>query len=378
MNKRTILLERREDGAEAAALLVDGRLQDLLIRSGDDAGWGVGALALGRVDRVALKAEGGGGAAFLSFGEGQERGYFPKQLAHSDQMLAELRAYPGGSKAWPLSMRVALRSRRLALTPEAPGLNMSRRIKGQELRARIQAQMREALGDAEDVGCVARSICGAEPDALREEAAWLLQQWREVEQRADRPGLLRAAPGPTSIALRDWTAHGGRIQILASDRLRVLAGLSDIAPADPIHNLIEDGGEDLFERLDVWGRAEAALAPRQVLPDGGAITLEATEALVAVDVDSGLGAAHQADRQAAAELPRLLRLRGLGGLVAADFLARASDERRRIEQALDKALAADPVETETLGWTLGGLLELRRKRARRVLTRAALEGWLRN
>lgn len=377
MKGRAILLQRREDGAEAAALLEGGRLEDLLLSAPDDAGWGAEAIVAGRVDRLLKGAEGGRGAAFLDLGEAGERGYLPGAgaTAEGSALLAEIRAWPGGEKAWPLTEGAALRSRRLALTPAAPGLNISRSIKDDTARAEIRAALEGALGAA-GVGCVARSAAGAERDGLEAEAAWLLAQWTALTS-AEGVGLRRAAPGPIALALREWTARR-EAEILSACPDISAAIDSAIAPGDPIRARIGEGGADLFERLDVWGRAEALFASRQALASGGALTLEETAALVAADVDSGAGAPGAADAEAADALPRLLRLRGLGGLVAVDFLARAPGDRKRLEAMLGRAFARDPVETEILGWTQGGLLELRRKRARRRLTRADLAVWVAN
>ncbi|HVH03818.1 MAG TPA: ribonuclease E/G, partial [Amaricoccus sp.] len=83
--------------------------------------------------------------------------------------------------------------------------------------------------------------------------------------------------------------------------------------------------------------------------------------------DASPAAALKANLAAAAELPRQLRLRGLGGQVTVDFAPLARADRPRIERALAAALRDDAIDTTVLGWTPGGHLELQRKRARRPL-----------
>ena len=99
------------------------------------------------------------------------------------------------------------------------------------------------------------------------------------------------------------------------------------------------------------------------------MTVEPTRALVAVDINTGgdlsPAAALKVNLAAAAELPRQLRLRGLGGQVTIDFAPLARAERPRVERALARALADDGIETTVAGWTPLGHLELQRKRARR-------------
>ena len=102
------------------------------------------------------------------------------------------------------------------------------------------------------------------------------------------------------------------------------------------------------------------------------MAVEATRAMVTVDVNTagefGGGAALTANLAAAGELPRQLRLRGLGGQVIVDFAPLPKKDRKRIEAALKAAFGEDPVETTLAGWTPLGNFELQRKRERRPLS----------
>jgi Rne/Rng family ribonuclease len=126
-----------------------------------------------------------------------------------------------------------------------------------------------------------------------------------------------------------------------------------------------------FERHGVWEAVEALHSPVVALPGGGRLAIEPTRALVAVDVDTGAdlspAAALKANLAAARELPRQLRLRGLGGQVVVDFAPLPKAERGRIADALKAALARDGIETTLVGWTPLGHLELARRRSRRPL-----------
>jgi Rne/Rng family ribonuclease len=158
------------------------------------------------------------------------------------------------------------------------------------------------------------------------------------------PALLLDAPAAADRAFRDW--------------------------ADPAPDAVIEG-DDAFERLGVWDAIEALRRPTLALPGGGRMTVEATRAVVAVDVDTagdfGRNAAATANLAACAELPRQLRLRGLGGVVLIDFAPVKKGARQGIENALKRAFAADPVETTLGGWTPLGHFEIQRKRERRPL-----------
>ena len=96
--------------------------------------------------------------------------------------------------------------------------------------------------------------------------------------------------------------------------------------------------------------------------------VEATRALVAVDVNTGNdtspSAALKANLAASRALPRALRLRGLGGQIVVDFVSMSKAHRKQVEQSLRAAFKADPIETSLVGWTQMGLFELQRKRER--------------
>ena len=121
----------------------------------------------------------------------------------------------------------------------------------------------------------------------------------------------------------------------------------------------------------IWEEVEALRRP-EVAMGAGSLSIEPTRALVAVDVNTGAdlspAAALKANLAAARELPRQLRLRGLGGQVVIDFAPLAKSDRPRIEAALTASLRGDGIDTIIVGWTPLGHLELNRRRRRRPLS----------
>ena len=142
--------------------------------------------------------------------------------------------------------------------------------------------------------------------------------------------------------------------------------------ADPPPDEVVEGFADhgVLEAIDT------VLSPRVALPGGGHLMIEPTRALVAVDVNTGAdttpAAALKANIAAARELPRQLRLRGLGGQVVVDFAPMPKKDRLVLEQQLRTAFKGEAAETSLAGWTPLGLYELVRKRDRVAL--AALIG----
>ena len=178
---------------------------------------------------------------------------------------------------------------------------------------------------------------------------------------------MAAAPLPRDHALREWSDRIGRVVIgpgfdgLAAaeeDRRSPLAGRIERMP-------------DPFDQFGVWDEIERLRQPCAELPSGGWMAVEPTRAMVTVDINTGgefsAGAAVTANVEAARELPRQLRLRGLGGQVAIDFAPLKKVERRRVEETLKSAFRRDPVETTLAGWTPLGHFELQRKRERRPI-----------
>ena len=347
MRGRRILVERRADGGAAAALLIDGRLEDLLVDppAGDPTPRpeAIHRAVVGRpmkgVGGVIVDL-GGGATGFL-------RG--PKPPAAGSRLLVQVSSWAEARKAPPVTARLLLKGAFVILTPGAPGANVARSVAAGAERERLEALARRCLeGAAEGLGIILRTLAAtAEPEAVAAEAAALRGRWErlEGEAAAGAPGLLAEAPDAGAVAWRDWRVRADE-------------------PVEDAPGALAEAG--------VWEAAAALDDPRVALPGGGAMTVEATRALVAVDVDTGgdlsPAAGLKATLAAMRELPRQLRLRGLGGQVTVDPAPLGKADRRRVEDALRAALRADGIETTIAGWTPLGHLELLRKRARRPLT----------
>ena len=142
---------------------------------------------------------------------------------------------------------------------------------------------------------------------------------------------------------------------------------------DPdLQDCLSPGDGDPFDHFGVWDEIERLRQPHVDLPSGGTMHVEATRAMITVDVNTGDqfagGAGMTASIEAARELPRQLRLRGLGGQVIVDFAPIKKMHRKKIEEVLKAAFRKDPVPTTLAGWTPLGNFELQRKRERRPLS----------
>ena len=342
MKGRVVALDTLR-GRPAAALIVDGRLEDFLIDPVDDAPL-PGAIYRGIVDRP-MKGQGG---VFVKLPDGATG--FLRQvsgLAPGQPVLVQVSGAAEPGKAVPVTARLLFKSRYAILTPDAPGLNVSRRIRDEEMRAGLDGLAAAAMaGASPDLGLILRSACAdADPDEVTEDIA-LMRGLAEavLADLTGGPELLVDGPGAQETAWRDW--------------------------ADPPPDEVADG-EGAFAAFGVEELVDAALSLRVPLPGGGHMMVEPTRALIAVDVNTGPdtspAAGLKANIAAARDLPRQLRLRGLGGQVVVDFAPMPKKERTPLEQVLRAAFKADGAESSLSGWTTLGLYELVRKRDRRPL-----------
>jgi Ribonuclease G/E len=324
-------------GRQAAALVVDGRLEDLLIDPPDDRPL-PGAIYRAVADRP-MKGQGGlfvklpGGNGWLRGSDG---------VAAGKPLIVQVSGPAEGGKAVPVTTRCLFKSRFAIVTPAAPGLNISRRIRDEATRTALAALAEAGMAGADPaMGLILRSACwDAEPDAVAEDIAAMRDLARAVmADLTGGPELLVEGAGAHETAFRDWLDP-------APDAVEAEAG------AFAVHGVV-----DLID----------ALRGPVVALDEGHMAIETTRALVAVDVNTGgdtsPAAGLKANIAAARDLPRQFRLRGLGGQVVIDFAPMAKRDRGILDQVLKAAFKTEG-EVNLAGWTTLGLYEMTRRRDR--------------
>ncbi len=334
MKGRMIVLDHLE-GREAAALMVDGKLQDLLVDN--DSAPRPGAIYRAICDRP-IKGMGGmmlrlpdGETAFLRQAKG---------LAPGQALLVQVTGYADDGKAVPVTDRVLFKSRYAIVTPGKPGINVSRQIKDDDARERILACAHE-VELVEGYGLILRSCCAeaADDDIIEDIAAMMALASAVMADTTSDAEALTEGDGPHGLAWREW-----------------------VEPA----TIITDAGS--FETHGVLDQMIALDNPRVGLDGPSFMYVEPTRALIAVDVNTGgdtsPASTLKANLSACSALPRALRLRGLGGQIVIDMAPMSKAHRKQIESALRSALKTDSVDTALVGWTPLGHYELQRKRER--------------
>jgi ribonuclease G len=278
-----------------------------------------------------------------------------------------------GDKGARVSRRLTLEGHYVVFIPGGKGVSVSRRVGGEAIRRRLQ----ETAGSVKQAGeglIVRAAAVDAPAGAVAKEIAALRGRWESVA------GTLKTAEPPACVVddgdglarlLRRFAAaprfvFDDRATARLAERAAARLGLS------PAIETEADGR--LFDRhgiADILASAQMAKLP---LPSGGRLFIETTAAVTAIDVDSG-GAINGADAalrtnlEATAEIARQIRLRDLGGVIVVDFLKTpARTTRGRVESAMRRAVEADRISIQVLGWTRAGLFEMIRTRTRAVMS----------
>lgn len=336
MKGRQIILDHI-NGRESAALMVDGKLEDFLVDAE--------APRPGTIYRAtALKPMKGQGGLFLSTPDGNAFLRQIKGIAPGDALTVQITGYADEGKALPVTTKLLFKSRYAIVTPEAPGLNISRQIRDDDLRDELMLIAKDEM-QGNEMGLILRSSCAeADGEDIAEDIrAMLALAQTALGDDGNKPETLTEGDGPHVLAWRDW-----------------------VEPAE----VVTEAGS--FETHGVLDALEALKDPAVRLAGGGTLFVEPTRAFVSVDVntgsDSSFAAGTKANFACAKELPRQLRLRGLGGQIVLDLAPMPKKDRRGFEASLRAQLKNDGIDTVLAGWTPLGNYELQRKRARLPLS----------
>lgn len=325
------------NGRRAAALVVDGKLDDLLIDAPEGAGPIPGAIYRGICQRP-MKGQGG---MFLDLGDGTGFLRAAKGLTPGQPLLVQVTGWAEDGKAPGLTTKVLFKSRYAIVTPDAPGINLSRSIRDEELRVDLFDVAHEIMEGAAHGLIVRSQAAGADLSAVAEDIAEMRSLADAVtgDAQGKTPELLVDGPDAHLLAWRDWPEPDA---------------------------LVDTAGS--FETEGVHDLIDAMMGQKFPLDGGAHAYVEPTRALTAVDANTGKDTSPAAGLKAnialARDLPRILRCKGLGGQITLDLAPMQKKDRRQFEQVLRAAFKRDGVETVLAGWTPLGHFELQRKRDR--------------
>jgi ribonuclease E len=289
-----------------------------------------------------------------------------------------------GTKGPTLSTYISIAGRYLVLMPSLNRVGVSRKIEDHDARKRLREIM-TTLAPPKGVGFIVRTAA-IDRDAreLRNDLAYLLRLWQVVVKRIKR------VSGPVEIyresdmitrTIRDIFTND--IDTIWVDESTAFAHASEflqiVMPKFASRIRYFESSEPLFHKYAIEDEIAKIHQKRIEMPLGGSLVIEQTEALVAIDVNSGNfraennaeETAFQMNLHAAREIARQLRLRDLGGVIVNDFIdMRSETHRRKVEDAFRDALRRDRARTKILRISQFGLIEMTRQRIRPSLKRS--------
>jgi ribonuclease G len=312
-----------------------------------------------------------------AYGEQKPSVPIQDRLREGNEVVVQVVREGRGGKRARVTCNLTIPGRMLVLVPNIARNAVSRRIPDYDERARVQQILEELPSD--ECGWIARTSAeGADEQLLGLEAERLLDAWRDLRKRTAElpaPAILLPEADLLTEILRD-SPTGSLSGIFfdnLDDRQRALDFLRNVDPVAASKLRLHVGEVGLFEAEGVNAEIDKMLRPRVWLKSGGYLVIEETEALVSIDVNTGkfLGKGDfeqtvlRTNREAAREIARQLRLRGLGGIIVVDLIDMRSDEdRREVVSVLEKELRRDPARTRVVGISDLGLLQLTRKWSR--------------
>ncbi|NDH94850.1 MAG: Rne/Rng family ribonuclease, partial [Planctomycetia bacterium] len=305
-------------------------------------------------------------------------------LKRGDEVLVQVIKEGFGTKGPTLSTYISIPGRYLVLMPPLGRVGVSKKIDNERER-RLLRDIMQTLQPPKGVGFVVRTA-GTErtKSEMARDMAYLLRLWKSIVRR------MRKYSAPIDIyqesdmiirTIRDmFTEDVGRILIddpAAYERAREFLEL--VMPKYASRLQLYEGKEPLFYRYRLEEEISRINQRKVPLKGGGSIVIDTTEALVAIDVNSGSFRseksaeenAYQMNLIAAKEIARQLRLRDLGGVIVNDFIdMRREKYRRGVEKALHDAMKRDRARTKVLRTSPFGLIEMTRQRIRPSLRKS--------
>ena len=286
------------------------------------------------------------------------------------------------NKGARVTTQITLPGRSLVLLPSVPHLGVSRRIEDEEERTRLRALLAELQPPRS--GLIVRTAGeGSNREDLENDLAYLSRLWQRIRRHSERvsaPTLLHRDLDLALRIVRDYLASDySAIWVDGEDTYeRLVEFVDQIQPSmlSRIRLFQQDSG--LFEQFGIEDEIDAALKTKVWLKSGGHIVINPTEALIAIDVNTGryVGRHNLEDTvlttnlEAVQEIVRQIRLRNLGGIIVIDLIDMEEPEhRQQVSDVLAQEMAKDRARNKVLNISEFGLVEITRKRSRPSLER---------
>lgn len=309
--------------------------------------------------------------------KGRKYPLIQKVLRPGQEVLVQIVKEPAGTKGAFLTTYLSMPGRFLVLTPGREQIGVSRKVDNESERARLR-ELLEGLTPGPGLGVIVRTVSmGASKTNLQKDLQQLKRVWKDVRTRGTEdkaPCLIYQEMDLTSRAVRDYLTDA--ITEVWIDDEPTATAVSEIATMlfPRKNNLVkvhQDTAMTLFERFNVQRQLDQIHSREVVLPSGGRLVIDPTEALTAIDINSGRSGgknnfedmAYRTNMEAARMIPLQLRLRDIGGQVVADFIEmRDKSHWREVEKTLRNGMKVDRARYDVGKIGPFGLLEIVRQR----------------
>jgi Rne/Rng family ribonuclease len=305
-------------------------------------------------------------------------------LKPGQEILVQIAKEPIAKKGARITSHIALPGRFLVFMPTVTHVGVSRKIASDEERHRLKRILINERGDAAGGFIVRTAAEGASEEELRADLRFLMNLWNDIKQRSDSsksPALIYHDLSLIERILRDQVSENfSNIWVDSeADYERIVRFLNRFSPTLVRRVKLYTKETPLFEHFGIQDEISKALRSKVWLKSGGSIVINQTEALVAIDINTGKYVGKSArledtilktNLDAVPEIVRQIRLRDLGGIIVIDFID--MDERKnrfKVMAALEEALKSDRAPTKVLQFNDFGLVAITRKRVKQSLER---------
>ncbi|RMH61138.1 MAG: ribonuclease G [Zetaproteobacteria bacterium] len=307
-------------------------------------------------------------------------------LREGQEVIVQVSRDPIASKGPRLTTHIGLAGRYLVYLPELDHIGIARRLEDPEERARLLAIGQQIVPEKGNI--IIRTVAeGHDKPELQRDLDFLLRLWSDIEQRARHAAPATMIHKELNLYLRVMRDYvDDEVEKIHIDSREAYDSMKRFAQkfmpevADRLYYY--PGNRPIFDVYGVEDEIQRALQKRVPLKSGGYLIIDQTEALIAIDVNSGgfVGSRNleetglKTNLEAVNEIVHQLRLRNLGGIIVIDFIdMREQENRQRLMEMLSKALKRDKAKTHIVQFSSLGLVEMTRKRTRDSLGRVLLE-----
>jgi ribonuclease E len=404
---KDMLINTTEGHECRIAIIADGRLEELYTERASSASQ-VGNIYYGKVTNIEPSIQ----AAFIDFG-GSKNGflhisdvhpqYFPKgkkstekvgrRTAHKtrppiqdclrrgQEIVVQMTKQGIGTKGPTLTTYLSIPGRLLVTMPGMKHVGISRKIEDEDDRGKLRKTL-EKLNVPDDMGVIVRTAgIGRSQRDLQRDLSYLMRLWKVIWDKVEQSRAPEEIYQESDLVIRTIR------DVFDSDVKRIICDSQDVAervkdfldvavPRAKCQIRVYQGNRGLFEEFGVEQELEQIHSRVVELKSGGSLVIDQTEALVAIDVNSGSFRAHsdaetnalKLNLEAAREIGRQLRLRDLGGVLVIDFVdMRQEKNRRNVEREMREILKTDRAKSKALRLSSFGLMEITRQRLRASL-----------